>query len=356
MIHITRFLTWIFGISVSICSCVQPYDIEGELDGTSLLVVDGIITNQKEIYKVRLTYSSPTLNSYEDTEISGAQVSISDESDNQWSLWESEAGVYQTDSYEWQGEAGKTYTLHITTPDGKRYASLPETMQPVPDIDSIYFEVEGRPYLSSINIELTAWGLQIYVNTGTGDNQNGFYKWDWVETFEYQAPLVAEGQMSIPICYETHGAPRYLNISSTNGLGRDIVNRQPIHWVPKSGVRLTARYSLLVTQYSLTQQAFDYWENIREQIDNAGSLFDPPPTQIIGNVYNIDDDTELVLGYFQVSAVTKKRIFIRRGEVPSSPGGPVFAFGECSIEEPAAYCYDCTLYNASNTTVRPPFW
>lgn len=356
MMHFIRFFRWIVGMAALMTSCVQPFEVEDELDGTSLLVVDGMMTNQKEVYKVRLTYSSPTLNSYEDTEINGAQVSISDESDNQWTLWESEAGVYQTDSCEWQGEVGKTYRLHIITPDGKRYASFPETMLPVPAIDSVYFEVEGRPYLSSINVEVTAWGLQIYLNTGSGASQNGFYRWDWKETYEYVAPLTTPGQIDIPTCYETNSAYRYLNIASTSELDLDIVNRQPINFVPKSGRKLSSRYSLLIKQYALTQQAYDYWENIKEQTENAGSLFDPPPAQIIGNIYNIDDDTELVLGYFQVSAVTEKRIFIRRGEVPRDPGGPVAAFSECNAPEPADYCYDCRLFNVFASTERPPFW
>jgi hypothetical protein len=229
-------------------------------------------------------------------------------------------------------------------------------MQEVPVIDSTYFEVESRTSLSSINSEVLTWGLQIYLNTGSGTNRNGYYRWDWSETYEYTAPLVALGQLDIPICYESGGIVGSLNIASTRDLGLDIIHRQPINFVPKRGKKLSSRYSILIKQYSLTQQAYDYWENVKEQLEGAGSIFSPPPSQIIGNVYNIDDDTELVLGYFQVSAVTEKRFFIARGEVPRDPGGPVSAFSECNSEEPADYCYDCRLYSPFVTTERPPFW
>jgi hypothetical protein len=167
---------------------------------------------------------------------------------------------------------------------------------------------------------------------------------------------VALGQLETPICYESGGIVGSLNIASTREFGVDIIRRQPINFVPKRGKKLSSRYSILIKQYSLTQQAYDYWENVKEQLEGAGSIFSPPPSQIIGNVYNIDDDTELVLGYFQVSAVREKRFFIARGEVPGNPGGPVSAFSECNAPEPADGCYDCRLYNPFATTERPPFW
>ncbi len=347
---------WYLAIFITMLpSCVQPFDVEVE-GSSKVLVADGLITNQKDVYKVRLSYASPTLNSYEDTEISGAQVSISNNQDQTWALWESEAGVYQTDSCEWQGKVGSTYQLHIITPDGKRYASYPETMPEVPAIDSFYYEIESRTSLNAINSEIITWGLQTYLNTGSGTNRNGFYRWDWRETYEFTAPLAAPGQIDIPTCYESGGIVGSINIASTRELGSDIINRQPINFIPKRGVKLSSRYSLLIKQLSLTQQAYDYWENVKEQLEDAGSIFSPPPAQIIGNIYNVDDDTELVMGYFQVSAVTEKRVFIRRGEVPADPGGSVSVFPECNSTEPAEHCYDCRLYSPFATTTRPSFW
>jgi hypothetical protein len=74
---------------------------------------------------------------------------------------------------------------------------------------------------------------------------------------------------------------------------------------------LSVKYSILVNQYSLNEDEFSYWEKLQNISDNAGGLYDVTPMVIPSNIYNIDDPEEIILGYFSVSAVASKRIFIR---------------------------------------------
>jgi hypothetical protein len=74
---------------------------------------------------------------------------------------------------------------------------------------------------------------------------------------------------------------------------------------------LSVKYSILVNQYSLNEDEFNYWENLQDITDNAGGLYDVAPMVIQSNIYNIDDPGETVLGYFSASAVSWKRIFIK---------------------------------------------
>ena len=51
--------------------------------------------------------------------------------------------------------------------------------------------------------------------------------------------------------------------------------------------RLKLKYGLLVKQHSLTKEAYRYWELLKSQLDNPGSLYETQPSNAQGNIYNI---------------------------------------------------------------------
>ena len=48
----------------------------------------------------------------------------------------------------------------------------------------------------------------------------------------------------------------------------------------------------------------------------AGTIFEPQPAFIKGNIKSIYDPEEPVFGYFGASAITKASIFIPRSAIP----------------------------------------
>jgi hypothetical protein len=70
---------------------------------------------------------------------------------------------------------------------------------------------------------------------------------------------------------------------------------------------------------------------------------------IKGNLRNLSDPGQPVLGYFGASMVTEKRIF-----VVNVPGLPI-EYIPCDPEpKPEPECIDCRL--AGGTIVKPTFW
>jgi hypothetical protein len=59
--------------------------------------------------------------------------------------------------------------------------------------------------------------------------------------------------------------------------------------------------------------------------ESGGNIFDKQPWSVISNIYNINDPNEKVLGYFRVSAVRSKRIYILPDYVKDL-GLPVFDY------------------------------
>lgn len=141
--------------------------------------------------------------------------------------------------------------------------------------------------------------------------------------------------------------------------------------------QLTIRYSLQAKQHTISKNAFNFWSAIEKQNSEQGSLFSHQPYQIRGNIININDKEEPVLGYFLVSSVDSARIFVDRPDVPfyysecSINKGNYLAYSEIGWTDPVHYpvyvivyagnravpgqdCADCRKRGGS--IVKPEFW
>jgi len=104
-----------------------------------------------------------------------------------------------------------------------------------------------------------------------------------------------------------------------------------------------------------TKEAYAYWDKVNEIAYLTGSIFDTPPAPIKGNIYNIKNEEEIVLGYFEVSSVDTLRMWTNRNDL-----NPLAIYDRCNDEylyqawnDDA--CRDClVLDNAS--TERPYYW
>ena len=64
--------------------------------------------------------------------------------------------------------------------------------------------------------------------------------------------------------------------------------------------------------------------------ENIGSLFDPLPTQLTGNVHCVTDVSEAVIGYVGVRSETEKRIFVNDDELPNTWNPKSTGYEACS--------------------------
>ena len=94
------------------------------------------------------------------------------------------------------------------------------------------------------------------------------------------------------------------------------IKKAPVCFIaPSKSDRLTQQYSILVKQYSLSREAFEFWNNLKKVNESGGSIFDEQPYLVISNVTCLNDPGERVLGYFQVSAVKQERMYITAHEL-----------------------------------------
>jgi len=288
-----------------------------------LLVVEGLVTDQLKSFTINLSKSLPLGKKSEARPLGNCHVRISDDLGNAFELTEKSTGTYVTDSTDFRGVIGRTYTLEIALNryGNFDYRSAPVTMLPVPPIDSVYYEkIQIRDSLEVYPKGVDA--CRIYVDTHDPENQCKYYRWDFRETWVLLLLWPVENAK----CWVSENSAS-INLKSTAAFTESVVKRQPVQYINNQTDRLSRQYSILVNQYSLSAEEFLFWEKLQNITDQTGGLYDIVPSSIPSNIQGIDNPNEKVLGYFSVSAVQSKRLFI-----PNEFAGLVNLYPNCPTD------------------------
>ena len=308
-------------IIAALYTCIDPYNpkISGD---ESFLVVEGLITDENASYAVRLYRTMQSADSIPEKVID-ANLFITDENGDKTILNNAGNGLYKTDSTVFTGVTGETYILHISTANGNEYTSEPCLMLPVPDIDSIYYEKDEE---FTSNHSETMQGIRIYLDSKEGDENNQYFRWEFVETWKFRVPIpkrynYIDSATILPVdvinefCWKQQKSSEILVKSFSPGQAH-IIKKQPLHFiVPDKSDRLSIQYSILVKQYSMSKKESDFWDNLKQVNEGGGDIFDPQPFPVISNISNVNNPADCVLGYFEVSSVKRKRIYITFSEI-----------------------------------------
>jgi hypothetical protein len=330
--------------------CIDPF-IPNLKGFKSLLVVDALLTNENRSYSVKLSRARQT----QDTEpemVFGAQVIIKDKYGNNSILHETSTGIYKTDSLRFQGETGNSYILYIKTPDGTEYESDSCIMYPVKQIDTIYFN-KDQDFQN--NRSVIQDGIRIFLDSENSSDDK-YLRWIYNEWWKFSIPTPKRYDYINPnhippislsqikqVCYCYNESDEII-IHSSESAQTNRIEREPILFIA-SGIsdRLLIQYSIEIKQLSISEKEYHFWELMKLVNESGGDIFEKQPFSIISNIHNINDPAETVLGYFQVSAVEKKRIYITREDIAEFDI-PVFHY-DCKrvVVGPGDYPYQITF-------------
>ncbi len=304
---------------VALGSCLDPYSVN--IDGyDNLLVVDGLITDEDKEHQIILRRSTSDISmpsAYEPN----ATVKIIEDSGIEHLLSEVNPGIYKTDKNSFQAILGKTYALSIQTSDGKQYTSNPCELLPHSRLDRIHYKKNVK---WDINEEYQNEGLSIYVD-GSGV-MDSYVRWIYEEDWKFNVPYPErwiydenkELQSITPMnqfCWSKEWSINANVHSFQNQINPKILNKE-VQFVPTGlSNKMSIRYSILVKQLTISRAEYEFWSQLKESTENVGGVFASQPYSIKGNVRNVADETEPVLGYFQVGSVVSERIYINKADV-----------------------------------------
>lgn len=345
VIKITCFLCLLVVIS---CVDVIPFDTE---EPDQVVVIEGIISNSDKDQYIKVGY----LNEFGiniNRPISGAVVKVYDDTGKEEVCQESNTpGQYVLKGTLVKGEIGKAYYIEVQI-GNKTYRSTSETMQPNPEPDSIYFEVETENFIQPNGTVNKNRFVNVYVGTPLIKTEEGLrLRWATDVLYTISEPYRPWEPLFIPkICYISEPInPQNIHLLDASEL--EATRADGIHLVRKAiDNTFEERHYFNVYQYSLTKNAFEFWENIDAVSNRVGNIFDPPPAPIRGNIYNIDNESEEVLGYFSAASVDTIRVFTVRQYIdyrlPKKCGFNVSLWGD--------ECWNCLTW--PNATLERPYW
>jgi hypothetical protein len=369
--------------------CIDPYKPEvGEVP--EMIVISGRLSTPDGQPVVEVSKSS-SYNEPSYKPISNCTVVISDDKNNRFTLTEVTPGKYSC-WIDWMYlTVGSSFRVEVTTPEEKQYQSDYETLLPCPPIDSIYYEVKRKETDDPDN---PLYGIQFYLNTDASGYDTRNFLWDLTETWEYHSEYMVQDYYDgiihfSSVTYDTlfycwMGGRIYdIYTFTASDLSTGRITRYPLNYVSGRSNRLSVKYSLLVRQHAIGENAYNFWNAAQSQSQNTGGLYETQPVSIKGNVHCISNPGETVLGYFMVSSYTEKRIFVpRKFDFPiytpnCSPYNldpqdltvflsnfgpsdyPIFLLNLTEMPEgPWDYadqpCFDCTKLGGSVT--KPDYW
>lgn len=365
-----------------VSSCIKPYDPDIESREVQKYVVTGQITDGYGSQKVNVSVTSP-IGDPQYLPVSGCDVVISDDKGNVFPTQYMGQGDYLAWINSGFLTAGTSFMVRVTTPDGDEIISDYDKLAKCPGVDSVYYV---RKELQGNNPGQISRGIQFYIDLDATGTDSHYFRWDAIETWEYHADYPLEwyydGQIhhvsppdySRKVCWSTTKTADIYTLS-TNNLVNNKYLRFPLHFVGNNTSRLMYGYSLLIRQYSLSEAAYVYWDQLRANSNQQGGLYEKQPLAIKGNMHNITHPEKNVLGFLSASAVKTKRIFIK--DVPDLP---LYFSTSCytdtlregfSVYEPFEYpiylkvsrtyilvlnesCVNCLALGGTN--VKPNFW
>ena len=276
---------WVCGLFlvVAVIACVEPYDPPLDDEDINLLVVDGFLNATTDSARIRLTRTLPVKSTDQIPAESGALVGIEDDQGSFHPLSESSGGIYKGPVP--GAGAHARYRVLIRTRNDREYVSEFSTVIQTPPIDSITYHVGTD-------------GVEFSVNSHDGENISRNYRWTFVETYEYKAnfnslfmfdgeePVFRPLSESIFTCWRSNESTDIL-VASTKHLEHSVVSKFPVAFLPKESIKISVKYSLLLQQQALTEEAYNYWTQLEKSTENLGGLFDPLPSEVQGNIKSI---------------------------------------------------------------------
>src|SRR6478609_10071074 len=361
---------------ILLSSCREPYQPPVAKAQSTFLVVDAFLDGTEKSCTVVLSRSQDVSDTDTEPMEKKANIQLKDSNGNTYTLAEISDGNYSVSNVTIDTQL--KYQLSIKTEEGKKY-------------QSDFVEIKNTPAIDDVTWKENDQGLQFYVSTHDDEKKSIYYQYRYIETWAYVAPIessfeIIDGAVHVRIhdiyhCWRTVSSAN-ISITTSVKLSEDIISNFPFYLIEKPSQKLLMRYSILVKQYTVTAEAYNYWKQLQKNTEKLGTLFDPQPSQILSNVQNIDNVDEPILGYFSAGITTSKRIFVDASELKGNyyPRYPV----KCMLDSikmasvvssglilinpyfkggtiPAGYwcttvaCGDCRQ-SGGGTTTKPDFW
>jgi len=327
-------------LSIFFLGCITPYEPEIKAGASDILVVEGVI---QEGYNtvIKLSKARPVSSDQPAEAVEGAVTILCDNGMTYPTVLQQENDIPIPGAYRVSEpitfDMNAKYAVQIRIGD-RQYQSDYVVPVRTPAIDEVTWEYDKG-------------NKQVKIKLSTYDPENTIscYQWRYDEDWEhlsnaysflrYDPELneVVELDLFKPEnryhCWKKKASSKLL-IGNAENITDYIIKDQLIECfdVFENDDRFNFLYSMNVKQYGLTNEAYTYYKNIETNLKETGSLFGAQPTEMEGNIRNMEDPKEPVIGYISAATETTKRIYISVEEL--EPGA--YLLEDCEDKDTSA--------------------
>ena len=342
-------------LSLVAISCRKLYSPPSIAATNSYLVVEGAINSGDDSTIIKLSRTVKLSNKTAINPELNAILTIESDQNTSYPLKELGNGVYAyvglnlNNSYK--------YRLEIKTSNGKQYLSDYVDVINSPPIDSVNYDTQGTN---------SGPGLNIYVNTHDANNKARYFRWDYQETWMFDSAFLSAYKSNgdtvlardlindnINVCWRSDTSSTIV-LGSSAKLLQNVIARNPITAITSTSEKIGLEYSILVRQYALTADAYNFYSNLKKNTEQLGSIFDAQPSEISGNIHCVSNPSEPVIGYVSVGSSTSQRIFISKRTLPNTWKTASY-YSNCALaadpENPPSPCCSYAFVNRYGQTI-----
>jgi Domain of unknown function (DUF4249) len=344
---------------LSMVACIREIEFKAEQEDFDTLVLDGSFTDRNGPHRIYLTHPNKyEVNSY--SFVYGAKIVIKDDIGNQ-ELYKVNGDpthpyFYELPNTSFQGVAGRKYHLEVTLQNGKTYQTEPQEMPTRVKIDSIPVVARVETKVSTVDLVIEQKRATINAAlTVPNDGKDYFFRWEAHAVYVfYELRGNSPINLATGTCFVFDNFNEQI-IAIQSLTGKNNQNVQVEVGSKDIDKSFHAEQYITMVQRSISKEAYNYWDKVKQIAAPAGNVFDLPPSEIKGNVFNPNDPNEKVLGFFEIAAVDTLRHKIGNRDL-----GSEFIVGDACFESnvyftAASECYDCLLLENSTKQI-PWYW
>lgn len=319
--------------SLFMSSCVEPFDTDTEVSITDALVVDARLTDQNMEQSILLsrTFAFDVENPQPETQ---AEVVIKDDLGAIVIFNEVSSGIYKSNG-PLQPVAERQYQLQIKTQDNTIYTSdfesFPENI-PIGELDA-------KCVTNNSGID----GVAIQVSNSNTSLTPNYFRYEYDETYKLIAPdfnpfdwdevdydffcedddgwevTIAVRDEEARICYATNVSKDVI-LTSTENLNGNSLESFEVRFLGNDNPFIAHRYSILVKQYHHNANAASFYNTLND-FSSEESVFSNTQTGLLEGNLSAQNGNALVIGYFELSSYSEKRLFFNYDDL--FPGEPL---------------------------------
>ncbi len=342
---------WLIGMLL-FSSCQERFFLEAPPEDFQQISINGAIDDSGGPYFVEVMRTGDTDDA--PTPVESAGVFLHDDQGNREFFYSIGEGRYQCEGAVIQGTPGGSYYITVDI-NGDSYTSRPETMPSALGSSEMTWEETTQESTSQVGTDFETRILDFDMTAQLPQVEEPVYLlWQFIETFQIRPTDFPDPFGYVPPpCYiiQNVGVRQFELLSleeydgSTYSLESVIQRRIDISFLVK--------HIFSIRESSITESYYNYLTQVGLLIESTGSLFDPPPGRIKGNIERNGDGPDVV-GYFAALVSDTTHLATYRADIETYIEDICLYSDRKEDDEYPAFCLNCSL--VPNTTSEPYWW